>query len=419
MKGLAPLSIFSLKMKGPESPLFVSTFLDLIEPLCSNMKRLLETPSDAAFNSDVVHFIAALCMASKEVDIGPDRAGLFQSRCVAILSSLLEAKVINHYQCAKYLDFAPLLRRGIDIGNRETCKSLLELVGLVMRFMPDEAATAGNVRGLWDVMIRYSSIVEFMKLFAAYGSDDAASNKSAFDAFSYYSFLLLICRVYDLDWGRHISLFLSQLVGEYDSPSLLKCLFLSLMFQPIPQGDRKELKPPTILSLYNDLFPFGTELTFEPLMDAETSAEEFTLILIHSTLGNLLRNPDKFFQGLPIVGSCELQGIKIIVFLIGRLVRYNPSACDSYIDTLLREFWKFEAISDVHSDLVYVYALPKVSETSKKTVCDFLPIEVIPEFSDLGEAATKAFEYGMFGLGQKMWRETLFPILTYSQSQRS
>jgi hypothetical protein len=72
MKGLTPLSIFSLKMKGSESPLFVSTFLDVIESLYSDMKQLLETPSDAAFNSDVVHFIATLCMASKEVDIGPD-----------------------------------------------------------------------------------------------------------------------------------------------------------------------------------------------------------------------------------------------------------------------------------------------------------------------------------------------------------
>jgi hypothetical protein len=90
MKALSPISIFVLKMKGADAPLFVEAFLDLMEPLCSNLRQFFTIPSNSMFNADVLGLITTLCVVVKEVKISADHSGVLLVRCVAMLQALLE-----------------------------------------------------------------------------------------------------------------------------------------------------------------------------------------------------------------------------------------------------------------------------------------------------------------------------------------
>jgi hypothetical protein len=138
MKALSPISIFALRMKGADAPLFVEAFLDLIQPLCSNLREFFIIPSNSVFNSDVLSLMTTLCLVVKEVKISGDHSGVLLVRCVAMLQALLESGKIAGQQSARYLDFGQLISAVESTGNPtwETLQGLMTLMTLLMKYCP-------------------------------------------------------------------------------------------------------------------------------------------------------------------------------------------------------------------------------------------------------------------------------------------
>jgi hypothetical protein len=78
--------------------------------------------------------------------------------------------------------------------------------------------------------------------------------------------------------------------------------------------------------------------------------------------------PSKFFESTRFVSTYEVQNILIIAFLIGRLAKYERTACDKYIQDFIQECAKLGPNASSNSALIYIYSLPNISLLAKQQI---------------------------------------------------
>ena len=280
----------------------------------------------------------------------------------------------------KYSAFIPLLIFLLTSYGVQDAQSYIRSLFSSIQLLEQSRVAVLQLRHwyfwLFYLGIKHNVMADVVKNMGLIASERAKKERGNFKFGIYYSFFLHTASFYNFEWDKHMASFLTAVLGEKSTSSLLvKYLILFLCFKIEFPEARRTGADLDVMTFFADMFLTQSSSARIKLTVREDhhSLDARTGLIFLQTVANAILSDPSTIMDVTKIGDFDLDRVDVIAFVLDFLAEMDSTICEQTVSDLLTALAKKgEFRASTKRSLFYILGIKALPDNSRAAITQYL-----------------------------------------------